>query len=109
MNNPLRFWRKQIKPTIHTEDLALHARLPHKAAFRVQGMHCASCVVRVERKLKQIEGVQQVEVDITTGKAELLCLCVPSVETLHQAVQTDGYAIVAWEEEERANAAHADK
>src|SRR5258708_16698474 len=86
MNNPLRFWRKRIEPTVQSDNLTEHVCLPHRATFRVQGMHCASCVVRVERKLKQIEGVQQVEVNGATGKADLVCLCVPSVECLHQAV-----------------------
>lgn len=72
--------------------------LPQKVVFRVQGIHCASCVVRIERKLKQLENVQAVQVDITTGKAEILCTKVLSVEQLHQAVQTDGYTILAWEE-----------
>src|SRR5258707_1726638 len=71
---------------------------PQKAVFHVQGIHCASCVVRIERKLKQIEGVQDVQVDLATGKAELICICVPPVEQLDQAVHTDGYAVLLWED-----------
>jgi len=82
---------------------------PQKAVFRVQGIHCASCVVRIERKLKQIEGVHTVEVDGTTGKAELFCACIPPIEQLHQAVQADGYAILVWEDQKGASSASAEK
>jgi sulfite exporter TauE/SafE/copper chaperone CopZ len=72
---------------------------PQKAVFHVQGIHCASCVVRIERKLKQIEGVQDVQVDLATGKAELICACVPPIEQLDQAVHTDGYAVLVWNDD----------
>lgn len=83
--------------------------LPQKAVFRVQGIHCASCVVRIERKLKQLEGVQAVQVDAMTGKAELLCAGVLSVEQLYQAIQADGYTVLAWKEQKGATTGTAQK
>ncbi|MBO0779463.1 MAG: sulfite exporter TauE/SafE family protein [Ktedonobacteraceae bacterium] len=65
----------------------------------MQGIHCASCVIRIERKLKRIEGVQEVRVDALTGKTELFGPSIPPVERLHQAVQADGYAVRAWVEQ----------
>ena len=35
----------------------------------VQGMSCAACVARVERTLKQLDGVAGVHVNLLTGKA----------------------------------------
>lgn len=122
--NTFRFFRRksllaatQALPQIEQEALPTPPQveqestqpLSHTAVFRVQGIHCASCVVRIERKLKQIEGVQKVEVDGTTGKAELVCACVPPVEQLHQAVQTDGYAILVWRDEKGIPETLADK
>ena len=34
--------------------------------FRVEGMHCASCVGRVERALAEIPGVTKAEVNLAT-------------------------------------------
>lgn len=35
----------------------------------VQGMTCASCVGRVERALKNVEGVEEASVNLATEKA----------------------------------------
>jgi sulfite exporter TauE/SafE/plastocyanin domain-containing protein/copper chaperone CopZ len=70
-----------------------------KAVFHVQGIQCASCVVRIERKLKQVEGVKEVHVDELTGKAELLCESIPVVERLQHAIQADGYTILLFNEQ----------
>ncbi|EKD76020.1 MAG: Heavy metal transport/detoxification protein [uncultured bacterium] len=39
--------------------------------IRVRGMTCASCEVIIERKLKQINGIQHVKVNHTTGWCEI--------------------------------------
>jgi Cu+-exporting ATPase len=41
----------------------------NKKTFSVKGMHCASCVVMIERSLKKIEGVSQATVNLATEKA----------------------------------------
>ncbi len=40
-----------------------------KVAFKVQGMHCASCTQRVERALARLPGVVAVKVDLASGQA----------------------------------------
>lgn len=40
-----------------------------KKTFSVKGMHCASCVIMLERALKQVKGVSQVNVNLATEKA----------------------------------------
>lgn len=40
-----------------------------KKTFAVQGMHCASCVVLIERALKKVPGVRDATVNLATNKA----------------------------------------
>ncbi|MDO8585174.1 MAG: heavy metal translocating P-type ATPase [bacterium] len=40
-----------------------------KKTFSIKGMHCASCVLVLERSLKQVEGVMQATVNLATEKA----------------------------------------
>jgi Cu+-exporting ATPase len=62
--------------------------------FRVEGMTCASCVRRVEKALAAVPGVSSVAVNLATEEASLECEGV-AVETLAQALETRGYALVA--------------
>lgn len=66
--------------------------------FQVQGMSCASCALRVERVLKRLAGVQDVRIDIQTGKTELFCLQVPSFEEVQRTIQKSGYRLRLWQE-----------
>jgi Cu+-exporting ATPase len=43
-----------------------------KKTFSIKGMHCASCVVLLERALKQVSGVSQANVNLATEKATVL-------------------------------------
>ncbi|MBI5220279.1 MAG: copper-translocating P-type ATPase [Candidatus Liptonbacteria bacterium] len=42
---------------------------PTKKTFPVKGMHCASCVIVIERALQKVEGVQSATVNLATEKA----------------------------------------
>ena len=42
-----------------------------KAEIKISGMSCGHCVARVEKSLKDIDGVKNVEVDLKTGKASV--------------------------------------
>src|SRR5918994_1740773 len=50
--------------TTTDEDLSLN-----RVALEIGGMHCASCVARIERALREIDGVAEVSVNLATGKA----------------------------------------
>ena len=39
--------------------------------LRIEGMHCASCVMNVENFLGKLEGIFQVHADLTTGKVKI--------------------------------------
>jgi P-type Cu+ transporter len=60
----------------------------------VEGMTCASCVLRVEKTLKKIEGVSQASVNLATNRAMIeLDPALASLETLRDAVQNAGYTM----------------
>ncbi|MCA0359748.1 MAG: heavy metal translocating P-type ATPase [Armatimonadetes bacterium] len=58
----------------------------------VDGMTCAACVARVERKLKSVPGVELVEVSFATHTARIVHEGAPQ-ELLEQAVEKAGYGI----------------
>ncbi len=59
--------------------------------FLIQGMTCASCVGRVEKKLLSIPGVLVATVNLATEKATVLALATVSFATLAAAVNKAGY------------------
>jgi len=42
-----------------------------RTVFRVRGMHCASCVARLERALEKMDGVEDAEVNLATEEARV--------------------------------------
>ncbi|MEM6505668.1 MAG: heavy metal translocating P-type ATPase [Planctomycetota bacterium] len=42
-----------------------------RISLTIDGMHCASCVVRVEKALRTVEGVENASVNLTTNRAEI--------------------------------------
>ena len=40
-----------------------------KKKITIEGMHCASCIANVERSLKKISGVKEVNVSLITHRA----------------------------------------
>ncbi|QOW46184.1 MULTISPECIES: heavy metal translocating P-type ATPase [Acinetobacter] len=57
----------------------------------IEGMTCASCVARVEKALKKVEGVQQANVNLATEQAWIQADAHVSSDRLIQAVQKAGY------------------
>ena len=58
----------------------------------VGGMTCASCVMRVERALKKVPGVQDASVNLATESARVHVAAAPQVEArLRRAVRDAGY------------------
>lgn len=64
-----------------------------KVELTIRGMHCASCEVLVEQKLKEVSGVQRVDVNHRSGKAEVFYSEEPSLSDLQNAIQSDGYSV----------------
>jgi len=59
----------------------------------VEGMTCASCVHHVEKALSSVPGVEQVQVNLTTGLAKVRVEDTTSLEDLVEAVESAGYDV----------------
>jgi heavy metal translocating P-type ATPase len=58
----------------------------------IEGMHCASCVGRVERALRAVPGVQAANVNLATERASVQGASVLDTAALVQAVSSIGFA-----------------
>lgn len=65
-----------------------------KKTFPVIGMHCASCVRVIERKLKKVEGVSDVSVNLATNKATVSYHDHVSPQTLSSSLKDTGYELM---------------
>lgn len=62
--------------------------------FAIDGMHCRSCELTVERRFKRLPRVQSVEVNAAKGVARVVCDGEPpAIEQLNEAVKNDGYVV----------------
>ena len=68
------------------------ASTPDRRELRldIDGMHCASCAVRVERSLNELEGVEA-SVNLATEQATVVCPPGVGLERLVGAVERTGY------------------
>lgn len=66
-----------------------------KAELKISGMHCGHCVARVEKSLKNLEGVEEVQVNLETEKA-IVKYDPKKLEPskLEDAVKEAGYSVV---------------
>ncbi len=65
--------------------------LKEQITLNVRGMHCASCVQRVENALKGVDGVVNAVVNLMTGKAVVEALPDVDKRLLIKAVEEVGY------------------
>ena len=68
-------------------------------SFQVRGMTCASCVLRVEKALKAVEGVQDATVNLATEKVSVSAVSSVAASQLAAAVQKAGYDVATREVE----------
>ncbi|MGD1052299.1 MAG: heavy metal translocating P-type ATPase [Candidatus Dormibacteria bacterium] len=68
------------------------ATLPR--TLEIEGMHCASCVARVEKALTGVPGVESASVNLATERAEVVAGRGVTSAALEAAVREAGYA--AW-------------
>ena len=61
--------------------------------IRIGGMHCSSCVSRVEQALKPLPGVKQVEIQLLDGSGRLVLEGAPDWNLLSEALKPGGYSI----------------
>lgn len=64
-------------------------------SFPVEGMTCASCVARVEKVIKKLDGVESVSVNLATEKVTLKAdTSLVSPEKIAEAVEGAGYKLL---------------
>jgi len=65
---------------------------PKEQIFAVKGMHCASCEILIERRLKEIKGVKKVKASTSQGKVIVEYNDKePAAEQLNQIFKENGY------------------
>ena len=62
----------------------------HTTRYRIEGMHCASCVARVESAIRKLPGVTDVAVNLATNEARIQHADDPPSEVI-SAVEAVGY------------------
>lgn len=61
--------------------------------YKVKGMHCASCVSLIQKKVGKIPGVENVSVGLSTEKAKVVFKDTPlALDTLNSAISPFGYS-----------------
>ncbi|HHY73470.1 MAG TPA: heavy-metal-associated domain-containing protein [Bacillus bacterium] len=61
--------------------------------LKVSGMTCGHCEKAVKNALSAIEGVEQVDVELKTGKVEVVANEHVSEQALKDAVEEQGYDV----------------
>ena len=64
---------------------------PRHLRFDLDGMHCANCVIAVERRLKQMPGVEAVRASYPPGRAVVTGDI--DIARASEALQSDGYMV----------------
>jgi Cu+-exporting ATPase len=64
---------------------------PERLDLTVEGMHCASCVSKIEHALSEVEGVEEANVNLASGRASVVGDALDPA-TLSDAVDRAGYS-----------------
>jgi Cu+-exporting ATPase len=64
---------------------------PRSLALDIEGMTCASCVNRIERYLRKVDGVVEANVNLATERASIVSRPDVTVDQLIAAVEAAGY------------------
>ena len=82
------------KPIESSESKAVDGRV-ERVSLNIGGMTCASCVARVERSLRRVEGVRTASVNLATERATVeFDPSVGGPSALRRAVEDAGYSVV---------------
>jgi Cu+-exporting ATPase len=76
-----------------TENIAQNIKM-EKISLRVEGMTCASCVARVEKSIKKIDGVEDVAINLASEKATLsIDKSKVNIAEIKKVVEEAGYKV----------------
>ncbi|MFZ0370469.1 MAG: copper chaperone CopZ [Halobacillus sp.] len=66
-----------------------------QTTIKVEGMTCEHCEKAVTGALKELDGVEEVQVDLTTGNVEVSTSKEVSREAMADAIEDQGYDVVS--------------
>lgn len=85
----------------------MHKENTSEKTYKVKGMHCASCVVLIEDKLKKVEGVKNVSAKLTSEKVTVAFEKEPiATQTLSNTISPFGYTLEDMSKKETSPATH---
>ena len=70
-----------------------------KIKLHIYGMHCASCASNIEKSLRKINGIKEVNVNAIANKAFIEAEDETSESEIKKAVTRIGYKVVGIEKE----------
>jgi|APCry1669190156_1035279.scaffolds.fasta_scaffold35787_1 copper chaperone len=62
--------------------------------LKVTGMTCNHCVKHVDSAIREVQGVQKVDVDLASGEVYVNCDDSASINSVIGAITNDGYSAV---------------
>jgi P-type Cu+ transporter len=71
--------------------LEVGSAAPRSFALDIEGMTCASCVSRIERYLRKLDGVTEANVNLATERATVVAAAEVTVDRIIAAVAAAGY------------------
>ncbi len=84
---------KDAQPRSHLQN-GQRTSTSNELRLCVQGMHCRSCEITIERKFKKLEGVKKVFVNSAKGTAKIIFDGrQPEIHQLQSLIEEDGYTI----------------
>ena len=66
-----------------------------KSILKVKGMSCQHCVVSVTRALNQLEGIQNVQVDLQKGEVRFDNTKALALNRIEKAIEEAGYEVIS--------------
>ena len=81
--------RQSVEIVFRAPELSLTG--PRALALDIEGMTCASCVNRIERYLRKVDGVVEANVNLATERASVVARPDVTVDQLISAVEAAGY------------------
>jgi copper chaperone CopZ len=64
-----------------------------KTVLSVSGLHCGSCVRKVENAIRSVKGVKSASVDLSRNQATVELEEKASLDSIARAVQEAGYSV----------------
>lgn len=74
-----------------------------RSNIAVDGMTCAACASRIQRKLAKVDGVSEAQVNFANGRATVLHEPAVDDAALHEVIESLGYGIVQDEHDVRGD------